>query len=75
MTLFIIVLTNRKTGRMTLMSSAGETLVFGSYQEATFHAHQVYGANNPNVEHGAFKLDSKRVCVKKGAADSPRPES
>ena len=52
MTLYVIVLTNLKSGRKTFMSFAGETAVFESYQEATFCAHETFGADNPNVESG-----------------------
>ena len=56
MTLYVVVLTSRATGRKTLMSFAGETAVFESYQEATFHAHEAFGAENPNVEYKAVKI-------------------
>ena len=71
MPIYVIVLTNRKTGLKTLMSSASQTRVFESYQEATFHAHQSYGANNPNVEYSAFKLVAKRATPNPDGEKTP----
>ena len=69
MTLYVVVLTNRKTGRMTLMGCAGETLVFASYQEATFRAHEAFGADNPSVEH-----ETVRIAGRSGGG-LPRPRT
>lgn len=75
--MFVVIVTNKKTGLKTLMGFAGETSVFDDPQQASAQAEKTYGKENANVSFEPRQiavLQRKAVKIQAKKKSGPIPE-